>query len=306
MENLLTLLPEGARVLIIRLRSLGDCVLVTPAIHLLKTHRPDLRIGVVVEDAFAPVFAGNPDLERILPPTLAAVSGYRAELCLNLHGGTRSLSLTAASRARFRAGFVHFRMSSAYNVRIPTAQQILGVERVVHTAEHVASAMFYLGVPQTEIPRARLFPSAPAPEIARPYAVIHPKASAADKTWPAENFRALAAYFEAQLALHAVFIAGPGENLDEFSSYERHVAAPLEQIKTLLSGATLFAGNDSGPAHMAAAFGVPSVVFFGSSNAAIWAPWRTPAVVLTAPGGIGAIDLAAARGAAESLSAVQA
>lgn len=281
MENLLERLPEGARVAVIRLRSLGDCVLITPALHLLKTHRPDLRLGVVVEDAFAPVFTGNPDVERILSPTLASVAGYRAELCINLHGGTRSLQLTAASRARFRAGFAHFRFQPAYNVRIPTAQEILGVTRVVHTAEHVASAMFYLGVPRTDIPRARLFPQSPAGTVARPYAVMHPKASALDKTWPAERFLALAGHIDKQLGLQPIFIAGPGESLDEFSAYSCRLASPLEAIKTLLSGASLFTGNDSGPAHIAAAFGVSTIVFFGSSDAAIWAPWKTTSIVLT-------------------------
>ena len=42
-------LGHGSRVAVIRLRSLGDCVLSTPAIHLLKQARPDLEIGVVVE-----------------------------------------------------------------------------------------------------------------------------------------------------------------------------------------------------------------------------------------------------------------
>jgi heptosyltransferase-3 len=42
-------LPEGARAAIVRLRSLGDCVLTTPALALLKSSRPDLRIGVVAE-----------------------------------------------------------------------------------------------------------------------------------------------------------------------------------------------------------------------------------------------------------------
>ena len=49
-----------------------------------------------------------------------------------------------------------------YNVRIPRAQEILGVERTVHTAEHLASAMFYLGAPVGEIPRAKLVASAGA------------------------------------------------------------------------------------------------------------------------------------------------
>jgi ADP-heptose:LPS heptosyltransferase len=56
----------------------------------------------------------------------------------------------------------------------------------------------------------------------------------------------------------------------------------LERTKALLSGASLFVGNDSGPAHIAAAFGVPCVVLFGPSDAVIWSPWRTEAAVLQA------------------------
>ena len=49
----------------IRLRSLGDCVLTTPALALLKKHRPDLKITVVVEPRFAALFEGNPDVDEI-------------------------------------------------------------------------------------------------------------------------------------------------------------------------------------------------------------------------------------------------
>ncbi|MBE0656669.1 MAG: lipopolysaccharide heptosyltransferase family protein, partial [Bryobacteraceae bacterium] len=49
MAPVLDELPPGARVLFIRLRSLGDCVLTTPAIALLHAHRPDLQIAVMVE-----------------------------------------------------------------------------------------------------------------------------------------------------------------------------------------------------------------------------------------------------------------
>ena len=64
------------------------------------------------------------------------------------------------------------------------------------------------------------------------------------------------------------------------------IGAPLDEIKSLLSGATLFLGNDSGPAHMAAAFGLPMVVIFGDSDPAIWHPWRTESVVVQSAAGI--------------------
>ncbi len=157
MTNVLERLKPDARLAVIRLRSLGDCVLTTPALSLLKQARPDLKIAIVVEDRFAPVFTDNPDVSAILSPSAGEIARWRPDLTLNLHGGATSVRLMLASRSRWRAGFGHFRFRLLYNVRIPRAQEILEVNRIVHTAEHLASAMFFLGVPQSDIPRARLF-----------------------------------------------------------------------------------------------------------------------------------------------------
>jgi len=286
---MLETLPPGARVLLVRLRSLGDCVLTTPAIALLKNHRPDLTVGVMVEDRFAQVFEGNPDVALILKPSYGEAAKFRPSLALNFHGGTRSAALTTVSLAPRRAGFQHFRQSWVYNIRIPRAQEILGEERMVHTAEHLASAMFYLGVPRTAIPRARLF--AEPRQSAQPYAVIHPTASAASKSWPAERFAALGAHLRDHHGLQPVFIGAAGDDLSPFAAFEVLAGAPLRDVKSLLAGATLFAGNDSGPAHMAAAFGVPVVVLYGSSDPQIWAPWRTAAEVITAPEGLDTVPV---------------
>lgn len=268
--NLLDRLPPGSRIAVIRLRSLGDCVLTTPALALLKRHRPDLKLSVIVEPRFAEVFADNPDVSE----TRHAMT--QADLVLNLHGGTRSMLLTALSRAKLRAGFAHHRYSLVYSDKIPTAQEILGVSRPVHTAEHLASAMFWLGVPQQEIPRAKLFAT---PALDRgPYAVIHPFAARPDKTWPAERFLEVAR----SLPLAPIFIAGPTDDLTPYKNFET-ARGSLKTTKSLISGATLFLGNDSGPAHIAAAFGIPTVVLFGPSDSVTWSPWRTESQILSAP-----------------------
>jgi ADP-heptose:LPS heptosyltransferase len=289
MTNVLDRLPSGARVAIIRLRSLGDCVLTTPALSLLKQARPDLQIAVVVEDRFAPVFDGNPDVDQILAPNASSVSRFRPRLALNVHGGATSVRLMLAAASGLRAGFGHFRFQPMYNVRIPRAQEILKVDRKVHTAEHLASAMFYLGVPQTEIPRARLF-AAPNSR-ARAYAVLHPFASEAGKTWPAENFLAVAKHLDRDLGIEPLFIAGANEDLSPFGEYTCFQGAPLEEVKSLASGAALFIGNDSGPAHIAAAFGRPVIALWGSSDLDNWRPWRTENVVLASPNGIQSIEV---------------
>jgi len=293
MSCLLDRLPSGSRVALIRLRSLGDCVLTTPAITLLKRHRPDLQITVVVEPRFAGVFEGNPEIDVISDRV------GRVNLVVNLHGGTRSMWMTLASGARFRAGFAHHRYSSLYSHKIPRAQEILGVERPVHTAEHLAAAMFWLGAPLSEIPRAKLIANRAAPQP--PYAVIHPFASAPEKAWPLARFVEVASRLRKTCGLEPHIVAGPSDDALAFLEYRVLRNAPLSEVKDLMSGAALFIGNDSGPAHIAAAFGVPVVVLFGPSNPVTWSPWRTESQVLTSPESIAGISIDDVTSAIETL-----
>ena len=284
MAKLLDRLPSGARIAVIRLRSLGDCVLTTPALFLLKQYRPDLKISVIVEPRFAPVFEGNPDVDEIRS------TACRADLALNFHGGTRSMLMTL--RSRLRVGFGHHSMSWLYTDRIPRAQEILGVERPVHTAEHLASAMFWMGVPVTDIPRARLFA---APLAGAGVPVIHPFASRPDKAWPAERFVEIARRLK-----NPVILAGPEDDVTPFADFEVWRDQPLARVKSLLASAHMFVGNDSGPAHIAAAFGIPVVGIFGPSDPVTWAPWRTESQVLRAAN-IGDISVDQVAGAIEAL-----
>jgi len=286
MESLLARLPSRSRIAVIRLRSMGDCVLTTPALALLKAYRPDLQVRVVVEPRFNSVFEGNPDVDEISPRV-----GARVDMALNLHGGTRSMWMTLASGAKFGVGFSHHRFSGIYSQRIPRAQEILGEERPVHTAEHLASAMFWLGVPMAEIPRAKL--CADPLSLPKPYVVIHPFAATSEKTWSAERFAEVARKLS---GLDIFFLAGPVDDTAAFSGFNIWKNEPLARVKSLIAGASLFIGNDSGPAHIAAAFGVPVVVLFGSSDPVAWSPWRTESSVLQGLDRITVDDVLAAAG----------
>jgi len=294
-------LPPAARVAVIRLRSLGDCVLTTPALSLLKKDRPDLTIGVVVEERFRAVFEGNPEISELLPPEWGSVRRWQAELCVNLHGGTRSQWITALSGAKWRAGFANHNTTLAYNVKIPRAQKVMGVQRTVHTAEHMASAFFALGVELQDVPRARLF-AGDSPVTGR-YAVFHPFASALDKQWRAERFCEVARYL-GLWNIKPVFLAGPQDDTKPFRAHQV-VQGSLSDAKALISKAAVFIGNDSGPAHVAAAFGVPSVVMFGASNHAIWGPWQTECEVVVSQEGLRDVSVSRVIAAVERLRIVE-
>lgn len=299
--SLLQQLPQQARICIIRLRSLGDCVLTTPAIDLVKRTRPDVEIGVVVDDGFRTVFEDHPSVAQCLSATWQAVRRWRPELCVNLHGGTRSQWMTALSGARHRAGFAHHNITLAYNLRIGRAQRILGVNRTVHTAEHLASAFFAMGVPLQDVPQASLY--APPSPMGGRYAVLHPYASTPEKRWPAEKFCEIARYLKLW-NIRPVFIGGSGDDATPFQSHDVFQGS-LKEAKSVISGASLFIGNDSGPAHVAAAFGVPAVVLFSTSNPAIWGPWRTESQIVVAPDGLQNVNVSRVIAALERLSSLE-
>jgi len=101
----------------------------------------------------------------------------------------------------------------------------------------------------------------------------------ATKQWAPEHFAALGARLDTQFSV--VYSCGPGESqvLDAVEKAAgkklcRLEGTGLRHFAAALAGARLFVGNDSGPAHMAAAVGIPGVVIFSSSSSTIWAPWR--------------------------------
>ena len=291
---------------------MGDTVLTTPALALLKRARPDLKISVVLERPWERLLESNSDVWSVIVfernrrgRTLAALRRLEPQLCLNLHGGPTSAWLTALSGARWRAGFGHFGLRAAYNVKIPRAQEMLGrpTDAPVHTADHLASAMFYLGVEPTEIPPARLFAKPWRRE--GPYAVLHVAAADPGKQWPAERFAELAHWLRRTQGLEPILLAGPGQGellagMKEFVTFDDQ---SLGEMMELVQGCELFVGNDSGPAHVAAAFGIPCVVIFGSSSSAVWRPWRTRCQVVESPQGISSVQTGAVEQAAEAVLA---
>ena len=144
-----------------------------------------------------------------------------------------------------------------------------------------------IGAHIQEIPKAQLAAKLQTP--ANPYAVLHPVASAPDKTWPAEHFLRVAERLDTVFNIEPIFIGAGDEEMSPFLGYPNRLGEPLREVMSLIASATLFIGNDSGPAHMAAAFGVPMAVVFGNSDRLIWGPWKANAEVLMSPDGISAI-----------------
>ena len=132
---------------------------------------------------------------------------------------------------------------------------------------------------------------------------VAPSGSSGAMDWDdVRVFLAVARHFDADLGIQPLFIGGPADDLSPFGAHECLQGASLEEVKSLIAGATLFIGNDSGPAHIAAAFGRPVIILWGASDIDNWHPWRTENVVLRSPQGIHSIPVSEVAAAIETLA----
>jgi hypothetical protein len=113
------------RVLVVRLRSIGDTVLATPSLFALRRFLPHAEIDILLEDWVVPVFTGSDLIDRVIDLPRASKSGRarvarqvranRYDVVYNLHGGTTATFLTRATGAKHRVGFAHYQYARLHN-----------------------------------------------------------------------------------------------------------------------------------------------------------------------------------------------
>lgn len=297
---------EVRKVLLVRLRSIGDTVLSTPAAFALKRFLPNIEVDILVEDWVAPLLDHHPHIRNVVVVErggLVARARVARELraasydvVYNLHGGTTATFLTRATGARYRVGFKTYQYAQLHNHLAPSPLLLWGQQKT-HSVEQQLALLGWTGVPVTDRPRTQLGISPEAAEAInhrlaaagladRKIALIHPAAAFATKQWAVENFARVVEYV-AERGFAPVAIVAPHEQavlenlIAESSVHFETYDLTLPEVTALAARSQLFVGNDSGIAHIASAVGTPSVVVFGSSNIAHWRPWNSaPAEVV--------------------------
>jgi lipopolysaccharide heptosyltransferase II len=288
------------RVLVVRLRSIGDTVLSTPSLIALKRFLPEAQIDILLEDWVAPVLEGFDAVDNIL--TVGVNSKSRIEIArlirrnkydaaFNLHGGTTATFFIRASGAKYRVGYADYQYKILYTHLLSSASDFWQKE-FTHSAEQQLALLGFVGMPVADKPKSRLTVTEKAlnsinEKLAKSkiqnskskIALFHPAAAFDTKQWATEKF-ARAAEFLSEKGLQTVAVATKKEReiLEKLHEISRVPITTfddltLPEITALASRAEIFVGNDSGIAHIAAAVETPSVVIFGSSNINHWRPW---------------------------------
>ncbi|MEW6207888.1 MAG: glycosyltransferase family 9 protein [Acidobacteriota bacterium] len=285
--------------LLIRLRSIGDTALMTPCLAAIKDWRADIKISVLSEPLSAPLLEDHPLVDELIVVNASLASRARIirrlrrerfDIAFNLHGGTTGTVIARLAGARQQVAFAGHRWTRLLSHRAPSPDAILGRSRI-HSVEQQLALLHWSGVPWPDNPRLNLFVSPEAEEKARgrltqtglrdePFAIIAPSAAMESKRWTAAGFSSIADHLRERWNLRIVVIAGPGQEAIANEVSEKAQGCPpviahldLKELMAVIKMSRLFVGNDSGPAHIAAAFNRPMVIIFGSSNPAVWHPW---------------------------------
>ncbi|MFI8418303.1 putative lipopolysaccharide heptosyltransferase III [Serratia sp. NPDC078593] len=307
------------RILVIKLRHLGDVLLMTPLLSTLRAHYPSALIDVLVYEGTEAMLDGNQDVylaytvdRRLKHQSLKA--RYRGEQALwnSLHTGHYDLIINlsdqwrAALYCRFlRPTFsIGFRYPKRNNPFWRSCHSLL-VEVDEHSRQHTVlnnlSILAPLALPNHITTVTQSWRQCAVDEVDRltrlyrltDFVLIQPTARWAFKTWTAAGFSQVINHLTA--GGRTVVITG-GRSAEESAmigailhhcrtpQYIVNLAGHLElpELAVLIDRATLFIGVDSVPMHMAAALQTPSVVLFGPSNRAQWSPWQSPHTLLWA------------------------
>jgi lipopolysaccharide heptosyltransferase II len=288
------------RVLVVRLRSIGDTVLSTSSLIALKRFLPEAQIDILLEDWVAPVLEGFTAVDNVLTvgkdtksriKTAWQLRRNQYDVAFNLHGGTTATFFVRASGATHRIGYKNYQYNFLYNQLLTSSADFWQREKT-HSAEQQLALLGFVGVPVSTRPKSHLVVTESAinsiehklakSKIQNPkskIALIHPAAAFNTKQWATEKFARITDFlFEKGLQTVAVATKserGVLEKLRETSGVPITIFddLTLPEITAFASKAKIFVGNDSGIGHIAAAVQTPSVIIFGSSNIHHWRPW---------------------------------
>jgi len=271
-------------IVIVQTGGIGDIIICLPVISALRLRYPGAEVVLITGSAGAAaavkVFLSE---QRITVCSSPADALSSADCIVHLRGNAGFL---AAYMKNHRAFFLHglshrnaLRFSPLYHAGLVKGKQIKNEHQYVSYRKMLRKA----GIETPERPqinvrpewvkslnallRAKEFPAG------APYAVIHSGARWEPRQWPVKRFAEVAARLWEERGLASILIGDEtGKELSTLLSEKKarfvDLAGCLDlgALAALLGGCSIFIGNDSGPAHIAAAVGARGAVLYGPQS----------------------------------------
>ena len=287
-------------ILIIKPSALGDIVHALPVLAALRISFPKARITWLIRKEFAPLLECVEGLDEILlfdrkllghwyyrPAAFKALLGFMKNLRCNQY------DLVLDLQGLFRTALFARMTACAKRIGMADSREFAGLfytHKVSRPADSIHVLDYYHALlKKAEIEtRPTTDPLFKVPEkitasfrqkleqsnITKDYLVLVPSSAHPSKCWPAERFAKLAENLNRQFEL-AVIAIGTEKDASIIEAIKTHCGIPLVdlvgkttivELVALLQQARGVVSNDTGPGHIAAAMGIPTVLIFGHTN----------------------------------------
>ena len=306
------------RILLTKLKHIGDALLMTPTADAIRARYPDAEITAVVRKGTEGILAGCMAIDRVLTAaaaegskrsafnwlddarTIAALRREKFDFAFELSDGDRGRWVCALARAKVRC-------TNESLVKLPRIWKLAfrSVSRFEWRYRHRVEKDFFTVAHELDLgdapgpmrfARERTEPSWVSERAGAGAIVFHPATRLMEKFWPEDRWIELG---RALKATGAPIVISVGPAADEVALGER-IATGIgagafctegmlswAQLAGVLHSARLLVGVDTAAMHLAAACACPTVAIFGISSVVQWKPWKVPSRVLA---GIGEMD----------------
>jgi len=285
------------KILVTRLKFIGDIVLTTPVIEVLSEKFPDATIDYLGDKSGVSLLQNNPNLNEIIPYDFSAseireqiriasvLRKKKYDVAIDLFGNPRSAIAIFLSNAKMRIGG-----SFGWRKRLFT-HPIRIIERINSISFHL-KYLEPLGIHETyrqpriflaedEIHDAEKFLLSLGIDDSKPIVGMHIGATWPAKVWIPEYFAQFADLVVDKLGAQILVTYGPKDTsyLEKFSMVVRAKFISVEpqelrRLAAIISRCNVFVSNDAAPMHISAAVGTPTIGIFGPGEPDIWFPYE--------------------------------
>lgn len=299
---------DNKKILVTFLMHLGDLILVTPFISVLRKAAPNANITMLVDDKLKDVVLFNPNLNQVmtidkkgqdnkisaLVKCAKDLSSQNFDMVINLHPNERCSFICAFVKTAFRTGTSHTLFRWRWD-------RYIKLDRTLHAVDMYLDVLAKLGVKNLKNNGLEIFPSNVHFKEADDFWHLNGVraedkligfnigSAVMTKRWASERFAKVADILSLE-GYKIVFFGGQmdKEMVNEASGHMRSLpliatgAFSIGALAAAMRRCSLIITNDSGPMHVAISQKVPIVALYGPSNPKLYGPYTKNAIIVKA------------------------
>lgn len=272
-KNPADIIPK--RILVIRLDEIGDLCYSLPALQLLRKRYAEAEITLWCKPFAASLVKDHPAIDVLV--NRASELKNRYDLIIDMRGKWEGMAYAMTHRTRYRLERGAVRLRNRLKGKHP---------HEIDTNIEIISPVLGSVMPT---PLPEIYPSTSDREtgdrfinenIKGPFAILHTLAGRELRMWDAGNFEVIANWLHREKNMEIVFCGDKNDNeyigkiMSKLSFRSFSIAGnhSLGAFAAIVSKASLFIGNESGPLHIAAVSGTPSLGLYGPGEPFVFYP----------------------------------